>query len=399
MEQLHAIVGLHHGAMLVGPAGCGKTTAWRCLLAALASLDGVAAESHVIDAKAVGKGGLIRARPTTREWHDGALTATIRRVNESAHGEGARHWIVLDGDVDPTWVEALNSWTTTRCSLCRVVSGCRCRPTFVSSSRSTHSPATPPPSPAAAWCASDSTAAAAATDDDDGDRDGGSAAAAAATPTTTPLLTARLECYLEALRREPIAGADGSERNGRRMSGGSDEGVGSGGGEASVMRAQRACATALAPLCGDGGLVLRALDLAISRDGHVMAVGASQLLESTLALLSDGLRRAIESGAIDGDGGAAVVVRRLLLWSLAWGAGGPLPHEARATLAAELTTLFGDSEIGTKQGPGVSNVRCGETMGNGQNGSGVSRRLRCRQRRRRRRTLSFLRWTPSVTPP
>ena len=111
VEQLHAIVGLHHGAMLVGPAGCGKTTAWRCLLAALASLDGVAAESHVIDAKAVGKGGLIGTLdPTTREWHDGALTATIRRVNESAHGEGARrHWIVLDGDVDPTWVEALNS--------------------------------------------------------------------------------------------------------------------------------------------------------------------------------------------------------------------------------------------------------------------------------------------------
>ena len=112
MEQLHAIVGLHHGAMLVGPTGCGKTTAWRCLLAALASLDGVAAESHVIDAKAVGKGGLIGTLDpgTTREWHDGALTATIRRVNESAHGEGGRrHWIVLDGDVDPTWVEALNS--------------------------------------------------------------------------------------------------------------------------------------------------------------------------------------------------------------------------------------------------------------------------------------------------
>ena len=46
-------------------------------------------------------------------------------------------------------------------------------------------------------------------------------------------------------------------------------------------------------------------------------------------------------------------VRRLLLWSLAWGAGGPLPHEGRATLAAELTTLFGDSEVGTKKGPGV----------------------------------------------
>ena len=136
------------------------------------------------------------------------------------------------------------------------------------------------------------------------------------------------------------------------MSGGSDEGVGSGGGEASVMRAQRACATALAPLCGDGGLVLRALDLAMSREGHVMAVGASQLLESTLALLSDGLRRAIESGAIGGDGGAAVVVRRLLLWSLAWGAGGPLPHASRAALAADLATLLGDREIGQK-GPGV----------------------------------------------
>lgn len=42
-----------------------------------------------------------------REWHDGVLTACARKVvKEPLH---QRSWIICDGDVDPEWIESLNS--------------------------------------------------------------------------------------------------------------------------------------------------------------------------------------------------------------------------------------------------------------------------------------------------
>lgn len=43
----------------------------------------------------------------TREWHDGILTAAARQVVKEA--SDAWGWVVCDGDVDPEWIEALNS--------------------------------------------------------------------------------------------------------------------------------------------------------------------------------------------------------------------------------------------------------------------------------------------------
>jgi dynein heavy chain 2, cytosolic len=43
----------------------------------------------------------------TREWSDGILTYASRQaVKES---EDVHTWIICDGDVDPEWVESLNS--------------------------------------------------------------------------------------------------------------------------------------------------------------------------------------------------------------------------------------------------------------------------------------------------
>lgn len=43
----------------------------------------------------------------TREWTDGVLTAAARAVVKEPLE--VRSWIVCDGDVDPEWIEALNS--------------------------------------------------------------------------------------------------------------------------------------------------------------------------------------------------------------------------------------------------------------------------------------------------
>ncbi|TFY78308.1 hypothetical protein EWM64_g5702 [Hericium alpestre] len=109
--QLYQIQKIQHGLMMVGPSGSGKTNAWQVLLAALERLDGVEGVSYVIDPKAMHKDALYGTLdPTTREWNDGLFTHVLRKIVDDVRGEsGKRHWIIFDGDVDPEWVENLNS--------------------------------------------------------------------------------------------------------------------------------------------------------------------------------------------------------------------------------------------------------------------------------------------------
>ncbi|KAI0762764.1 dynein heavy chain protein 1 [Fomes fomentarius] len=109
--QLYQIQKIQHGLMMVGPSGSGKTNAWQVLLAALERLDGIEGVSYVIDPKAMHKDALYGTLdPTTREWNDGLFTHTLRKIVDDVRGESSkRHWIIFDGDVDPEWVENLNS--------------------------------------------------------------------------------------------------------------------------------------------------------------------------------------------------------------------------------------------------------------------------------------------------
>ncbi|KJH46392.1 ATPase family protein [Dictyocaulus viviparus] len=109
--QLYQITNLNHGLMLVGASGSGKTTAWKVLLKALERFEKVEGVSHVIDAKAMCKDALYGVLdPNTREWTDGLFTSIIRRIIDNVRGEiDKRQWIIFDGDVDPEWVENLNS--------------------------------------------------------------------------------------------------------------------------------------------------------------------------------------------------------------------------------------------------------------------------------------------------
>lgn len=109
--QLYQICNLNHGLMMVGPSGSGKSTAWKVLLKALERYEGVEGVAHVIDPKAISKEALYGTLdPNTREWTDGLFTHTLRKILDNVRGEiGKRQWIIFDGDVDPEWVENLNS--------------------------------------------------------------------------------------------------------------------------------------------------------------------------------------------------------------------------------------------------------------------------------------------------
>lgn len=45
--------------------------------------------------------------PSTREWKDGLFSTIMRDLSNVTH-DGPK-WIVLDGDIDPMWIESLNT--------------------------------------------------------------------------------------------------------------------------------------------------------------------------------------------------------------------------------------------------------------------------------------------------
>ncbi|CAM9392956.1 unnamed protein product, partial [Phaeothamnion confervicola] len=107
MLQLKEALDQRMGCVVVGPSGSGKTTLWSVLRQALI-LCGTRVVTHVMNPKSMPRPRLLGHMDLdTREWTDGVLTNAARRaVHEPAE---VRTWIVCDGDVDPEWIESLNS--------------------------------------------------------------------------------------------------------------------------------------------------------------------------------------------------------------------------------------------------------------------------------------------------
>lgn len=110
-----------HGNMLVGKTGSGKSTAWRCLQRTLSHLAAQQQEQqpplderfqpvqvHVINPVALSTDELYGCYAGAgHEWRDGVLAALMRAACKD---EGAvQQWLLLDGPVDPLWIESMNS--------------------------------------------------------------------------------------------------------------------------------------------------------------------------------------------------------------------------------------------------------------------------------------------------
>ncbi|KAJ1446203.1 dynein heavy chain and region D6 of dynein motor-domain-containing protein [Pelagophyceae sp. CCMP2097] len=107
MLQLKEALDQRMGCVVVGPSGCGKSTVWRVLQAALQAC-GQAVKTYVMNPKSMPRTQLLGEMDLdTREWSDGVLTDAARKVVKEP--DEVRSWIVCDGDVDPEWIESLNS--------------------------------------------------------------------------------------------------------------------------------------------------------------------------------------------------------------------------------------------------------------------------------------------------
>ncbi|KAG2426397.1 hypothetical protein HYH02_014824 [Chlamydomonas schloesseri] len=107
MLQLHLACEQRIGVIIVGPSGSGKSTLWELLEKAYERL-GRKPIVYKMNPKAMPRQQLLGSmNMDTREWSDGVLTAAARKVVKEPLEQ--RSWIICDGDVDPEWIESLNS--------------------------------------------------------------------------------------------------------------------------------------------------------------------------------------------------------------------------------------------------------------------------------------------------
>lgn len=107
MLQLKESLDQRMGCVIVGPSGCGKTTLWQVLRSALKKT-GTQIKVYEMNPKSMPRERLLgHMDMDTREWFDGVLTNAARQVVKEP--VEVRSWIVCDGDVDPEWIESLNS--------------------------------------------------------------------------------------------------------------------------------------------------------------------------------------------------------------------------------------------------------------------------------------------------
>ncbi|GAA54008.1 dynein beta chain ciliary, partial [Clonorchis sinensis] len=105
--QLQELFDVRHSVFIVGNAGTGKSQVWKTLKQTyrIKKQKPVAVD---LDPKAVTNDELFGIiNPSTREWKDGLFSVVMRDLANMTGPDPK--WIVLDGDIDPMWIESLNT--------------------------------------------------------------------------------------------------------------------------------------------------------------------------------------------------------------------------------------------------------------------------------------------------
>ncbi|XP_033023836.1 dynein heavy chain 11, axonemal-like [Lacerta agilis] len=105
--QLEELLSVRHSVFVVGNAGTGKSQILKTLHTTYSNMK-LRPAWNDINPKAVTTDELFGfLHPSTREWKDGLFSSTMRELSSITH-DGPK-WIVLDGDIDPMWIESLNT--------------------------------------------------------------------------------------------------------------------------------------------------------------------------------------------------------------------------------------------------------------------------------------------------
>jgi len=107
VSQLKELLGVRWSVFILGPAGCGKSEMIRTLVKTHANL-GEKNTTQTLNPKSVTRNELYGyIHPATREWKDGLISQIFRDL---ANTHTVPHeYIILDGDIDPEWIESMNT--------------------------------------------------------------------------------------------------------------------------------------------------------------------------------------------------------------------------------------------------------------------------------------------------
>merc|ERR1711881_514397 len=107
LVQLDELLFVRHSVFVIGQAGAGKSSVLKSLFKVYQNQKKKPVKVD-LNPKVVPNDDLFGViNPATREWKDG-LFSTIMRDLANLNGDGPR-WIILDGDIDPMWIESLNT--------------------------------------------------------------------------------------------------------------------------------------------------------------------------------------------------------------------------------------------------------------------------------------------------
>uniref|UniRef100_A0A8C0E5M4 Dynein axonemal heavy chain 9 n=1 Tax=Balaenoptera musculus TaxID=9771 RepID=A0A8C0E5M4_BALMU len=105
--QLEELLAVRHSVFVVGSAGTGKSQVLRSLHKTYQIMKRRPVWTD-LNPKAVTNDELFGIiNPATREWKDGLFSSVMRELSIITH-DGPK-WILLDGDIDPMWIESLNT--------------------------------------------------------------------------------------------------------------------------------------------------------------------------------------------------------------------------------------------------------------------------------------------------
>ena len=112
-RQLKEILEVRHCLFVLGAPGSGKTSVWKTLFYTNMKFLNEESGHEKLSPKAITGNELFGyIDDKTKAWKYGILSAIMKKMckNDPPYKETMRNkWIILDGDIDPTWIESLNT--------------------------------------------------------------------------------------------------------------------------------------------------------------------------------------------------------------------------------------------------------------------------------------------------
>jgi dynein heavy chain len=112
VRQLLEIMTVRHCIFILGNPGTGKTSVWMTLFHTLKDIQGMESANDKLSPKAISKDELFGYNDRNKVWHFGVLSSIMQKMckNEPPYTEKMKNkWIIIDGDIDPDWIESLNT--------------------------------------------------------------------------------------------------------------------------------------------------------------------------------------------------------------------------------------------------------------------------------------------------